>query len=565
MKIKIKDYIEHEGKDNSERLAKVLENLQEGDTLLLGGECIHFYQEGTTQKYYYISNNDCGEKRIVFPLLKKKNIIIDGEGAELIFHGKILPFVIDECQGITIRNLSIDYTEPMYIQAEIKNAGKEYFELQFDEKEFKYREHDGKIWIYHDEYGWETEFCHCLAIEMEREKKRPDAYKDCYITETEENVDHGFLNDFFKYIKCKNLGNGRLAISGKIDVVHNSGNYWVGTFHYNRDNPGIFINDSKDICLENIEIYHALSMGVIGQLSENIILNNVNTRLRDNTKRFLSVCADSVHFVNCRGKIKISNCVFSNMLDDALNIHGIYHIVQKIEGKSIIRSRIGHFQQAGIVSYKTGDKICIIDRKTGKRLGFYTVKEAGSVNSDEIWIETNETLELFENECVIENMSANPEIQICQCESGNNRPRGFLLASPKKITVENCTFYNMHEAISISAGIGGWYESGCVKDVVIRNNNFKGSAYAGGIALYIVPCFEEMEKQSHLYGNVLIEENTFTQAEKRILQINAVENLIFKNNRFICDMNMPSHEPLGEEGVQVVNCERVEYEPVIMS
>lgn len=562
MEFRLQDYVNPNERGLTGAVNRVLEELEDGDKLLLGGGTLHFYKDGTVEKYYCISNNDKGEKKIVFSLKEKKNITIDGEGAELIFHGEILPFVIDQCSGITLKNFSIDYAYPMYVQAKIVNSSKNYFEMQFDGEEFNYRVKDGKIWIYDKENEWEHEFLHCLTIEMDGEKKCPSAYKPEYITETDAEADHGFLNRLFRKFTYQDMGNGRLAVFGDPGFEYQVGNYWIGTFHYNRKNPGIFINDSTDTILENITLYHTLAMGVIAQISENITLKNVHAKPKEGSKRLLSVCADSTHFVNCRGKLGLYGCLFTNMLDDAVNIHGIYHRILQVKDQNKLLCGVGHFQQVGILSYKPGDTISIVNGKTGENRAVYTVKQAEMLNEDEILVEVNEDINIFKDGDVVENLSANPEIEISHCECGNNRPRGFLLSSPKKTLVEQCIFYNMYQGIHIGGGIGGWYESGAVKDVIIRNNQFRNSAFAGGVAINIEPEFENVENMRHFSRGIVVEDNVFVQSEKRLMKAHASDHLIFKNNRFICDESLPFYEKEGKEGVTFTNCEDVKYEPV---
>ncbi|MFQ9147564.1 MAG: hypothetical protein ACLR5G_04585 [Eubacteriales bacterium] len=49
---------------------------------------------------------------------------------------------------------------------------------------------------------------------------------------------------------------------------------------------------------------------------------------------------------------------------------------------------------------------------------------------------------------VVENRSTAPDVHITGCESGFNRPRGFLLSSAGHIEVENSVFYNMNQESS---------------------------------------------------------------------------------------------------------------------
>ena len=79
-----------------------------GSTLKLGGGEYHFYNKFAFEKDYYISNNTYGTKKIIFPLIDMKDITIDGEGADLMFHGDVIPFVIDNSENVILKNFKID-------------------------------------------------------------------------------------------------------------------------------------------------------------------------------------------------------------------------------------------------------------------------------------------------------------------------------------------------------------------------------------------------------------------------------------------------------------------------
>ena len=65
----------------------------------------HFYPTFAPDKYCAITNNDNGLKRTAFPLIGFDDFEIEGNGAEFIFHGKMVPFIIEESSDISIKNL----------------------------------------------------------------------------------------------------------------------------------------------------------------------------------------------------------------------------------------------------------------------------------------------------------------------------------------------------------------------------------------------------------------------------------------------------------------------------
>ena len=52
--------------------------------------------------------NPTGERFTAIYLKEKKNITIDGNGATLLVHGKMTPLLLDRCENITVKNLTVD-------------------------------------------------------------------------------------------------------------------------------------------------------------------------------------------------------------------------------------------------------------------------------------------------------------------------------------------------------------------------------------------------------------------------------------------------------------------------
>ena len=49
--------------------------------------------------------NRNGQRNVAVYLNNKKNIVIDGNGATIMIHGKMTPFLFDSCENITVKNL----------------------------------------------------------------------------------------------------------------------------------------------------------------------------------------------------------------------------------------------------------------------------------------------------------------------------------------------------------------------------------------------------------------------------------------------------------------------------
>ena len=558
MQLHIGDFLTDE-KNATPAFVAAVTAMGEGDTLLLDGGVYHLYPEGAYEKEYYISNNDCGLKPIALPLVGKKNVTVDGGGAELIFHGKMSPIVIDGSENVTVRNISVDYNTPFYAQAEIMAAGDEGILLKFDGKDFNCRVRNGNFCFYSPTDGWEWEVESALSLEFD-EKGHPSAYSPPYFPYTGKPKDHGFLGGMFQDMRLEERDENLIMMYGHTGEHHTVGNHFIMTFS-GREYPGIFVNEAKDIFLCDIRLYHTAAMGVIAQMTENIYLEGVVAEPREGSGRLLSVNADATHFVNCRGVISQKGCKYVQMMDDAANIHGIYHLYEGKNADGSLSLGFGHFQQKGIQTYRVGDTVEVIDADDLSVKARGRVLEAALVSPDEVRLLLDCPVPEAGEHYVVENISTAPDVYFGDCESGYNRPRGFLISTGGRALVEGCRFYNMNQGIQLGGEMKDWYESGHAEDVTLRDCDFSGSAYAGGVAIYCRPPLRCNDKVFN--GRVVIENNRFTQSSKRICAVDRCREVVFKGNSFQLDETLPPKHPHGETGCSFDMDESLAYEELI--
>jgi len=94
------------GKDCTGELINALNKCKEyknAELVFPKGE-YHFYPDFGVDKYCFISNNDEGMKRIIFPLIGFENFTIDGRGSLFIFHGFVNPFIVENSSNITFKD-----------------------------------------------------------------------------------------------------------------------------------------------------------------------------------------------------------------------------------------------------------------------------------------------------------------------------------------------------------------------------------------------------------------------------------------------------------------------------
>ncbi len=549
MIIELKDYLYlSEGKDTTLAVQEALHILKAnpGSTLKLGGGEYHFYKKYAFEKEYYISNNTYSKKSIIFPLMDMEDVTIDGEGADLLFHGEVLPFVLDNSKNVTLKNFSIDYPNPYFFQGEITAAEEDFIEVTFDTSQFNARVDEKFITFFNTEDGWEIKKDRALTTEFDRRTSAPSSHITPYFLYLPNESDGSFLDGMYRYVTGTQLADNKIRFDGHFGHTHNVGNMLICTCAPGRNCPGILINKTRDVVINTVTLHSTIAMGIIGQLSENITLDTVKTVPREGSGRYLSVNADSTHFVNCSGFIRYENCVFTNMLDDAGNVHGNYLKIEKIIDEHSLLLTFGHPEQEGVNIFDAGDVVRLVDNKKMTELACVTVKNATLISSKYVRLETVEKLPELQIGNTVENFTKMPELYINNCITGYNRPRGFLPSTWKKTVITNNTFFNMSCGLHFTGDSNDWFESGHVEDVLIMNNKFKNSAYAGGSAICINP--HVLEGTTPYHRNIIIEDNDFEMHEERFLIASFIKNLVFRNNRFIKNEDLPSHAKVGEKG-----------------
>ena len=260
--------------------------------------------------------------------------------------------------------------------------------------------------------------------------------------------------------------------------------------------------------------------------------------------------ADATHFSACKGLIRSENGVYEGMADDAINVHGTYLKVIAREDNHTIKAQYMHPQSWGFLWGNVGDKVQFIASKTMDVIGDKTyriqtikaVDKPTEVGAKIFKITFNEILPAEVNPdtpCGVENLTWTPEVIFKNNIVRNNRARGALFSTPKKVVCANNTFDHTHgTAILLCGDCNGWYETGACHNVIIKNNHFINALTANyqftNAIISIYPEIPNLEaQQKYFHSNITIENNVFETFDEPILYAKSVENLIYRNNKII--------------------------------
>ena len=86
--------------------------------LVLGKGNYDFHPENAAKREYYISNHDQDNpKSVAIALEDMDNFTLDGQGANIYTHGRMIPLSMVGCENSRVMNLSIDSRKPQISQA----------------------------------------------------------------------------------------------------------------------------------------------------------------------------------------------------------------------------------------------------------------------------------------------------------------------------------------------------------------------------------------------------------------------------------------------------------------
>ena len=474
----------------------------------------HFYPEMASECALCVSNNDIyGFRRIAFLLSDMESFTVDGGGSTFIFHGKIMPFYINASKNVTVRGVTLDYENNRSLLLRVTSASDGFFECDAVNST-GYTVSNGALNICTG-YG-ESDILNSLMI-------RTVGDSDDY----EKGTDEEFLC-MNPSLYVEDMGAGRLCIRGStLDVK--TGMHLIATGN-NRPVCNIAINKSSDVTLDGITMYSSYSMGVLAQVSENITIDKMTVKAHDG--ELYSLSTDATHFVNCRGLVKVTNSSFSNQLDDALNIHGIFTKITHAEDDYIIVKYM-HNSAKGIDIYSVDDEISVLNPRSLVGGSRYTVKNIEVINLNYTRLYLDRPADTVTVGDVVENITKNCDLLFEGNRVMKNRARGLLVGTQGRVEIKNNYFHTSGTSVLFESDGEYWFESGGTTDVRICGNTFEscciGPVHWGSGVIETVSR-KEYADGLYYHKSISITDNSFVGNDAPALIADNIENLVFKSN-----------------------------------
>lgn len=493
-----------------------------GSVLLFEKGRYDIWPEGAVRKEIYISNTssetECPskEKTIGLHLYGLNDVKVEGTGATLMMHGKITPIAIDNSCGVTLSNLTVDFERPGTSELTYTEVapGKVMMKAHRDTR---YDIVDGRINLIGE--GWRSNRIHCISFSP--------------------STDHAtYSGDWSKLEKCpvRELVPGVLEFSVPKDFKPEVG-ATLTLRDIIRDQVGMLILESRDVRLTDVNMRYMHGLGIVSQYTRGVTMERVNCRPSEESGRILASSADFMHFSGCSGAVSVTDCHFSGSHDDAINVHGTNLRAETLIAPDALRLRFMHHQSYGFDAYHPGDTVMFVDPSTMLRSDMAVVKSVVRENPRNLIVtfDRNVPKNIRLGATCVENMTCTPTVYIGGCTFTRHNTRGILVTTPRKVVIENNTFTRLGmAAILIEGDAEGWFESGPVTDVTIRNNTFIDCGYNGatsGATIALNPSNTVVSPKAPVHENVSITGNRFViGGDRPVVYAKSTGNLRFTGN-----------------------------------
>lgn len=500
MIIKAKEFGVVPGQDAAQPLVKLAEYLQTVDqpcTVTFDPGEYPIYAKNLPLRKMYVTNtigdNEWKpgevphENRAGFLLENVSDATLEGNGAVFILHGQATNMALIDCQNVTVKNLCLTAERPDMHELTVTEKGPFWVDFRLDAESQYIRRSRAFDFVGED---------YCTPFLAERAAGwigHMDA------------ADPGILkrtgHPFFSAWRIAERGDHLLRA-----YMPNALRFHIGEryelFDVRRKYNGIFIDRCQNITLEGIEQNFNYGLALVAQDSDTLTCSGLRFAPRLGGPRLMASVADFMQICMCRGQVIVRDSFFEGAGDDCLNAHGIHFKIVRTDGDAIT-VRFMHPQSHGFNPLRSGDRITFVNPHTLLCRGEAVIR--GSELLDEYTIRLTLDGELVGAAGdVIEDIDASPSLTFERNTIDRIITRGLLLTVRGKVRIrENVFKHTTMNNILISDDAKSWYESGCVRDVVIEGNTFQ---YCPEHTVCIKP-----ENRSHagpVHSGILIRNNT---------------------------------------------------------
>ena len=497
------------------QLSTLFTHIADGETLVLERDKVYHVrpENSYTLTGYYCTNtatipqNPNGLRHTAMYLKEKKHITIDGNGATVMVHGKMTPFLFDACEHITVKNLTVDYAAPTMTEFTVLSVEGKVCDIRF---------HPGSLFRVE---GSNLYFCSDDGPDGKPYWEEPSNGGSRFTLwyDPVAEVTSWCGNGQFTFDAIEILDDRTLRLTFKDSDHGLIPGRVIQSRNIVRDQTGALFQRCKNLTFENLRVKFMHGLGMVSQFCENVTFKNCD--FTPGEGRTITSTADFFQFSGCRGKIVVDGCRASGAQDDFINVHGTHlRVVETDPAARTMTVRFMHHETWGIQAFEVGDELEFIRWDTLRPYAETTVTAWERVSDTDIRLTLDRDLPegIVLDKDVVENATWTPDLYVRNCDAFMIACRGILCTTRGEVIIENNRFYHLRgPALVVEDDCNFWFESGYTRHVIFRNNQVigcnYGNNYSGGPLLCYSPKVMDANSEAFVHGKLTVEGNEFRQ------------------------------------------------------
>lgn len=517
-------------------LSSIFIDIHDGETVVLENRTYHVRQDDSfLKKGYFCTNtaklheNPDGTRYSAVFLKDRKNITIDGNGAEILIHGKMTPLLFDRCKNITVKNLTIDYACPTMTEFTVLSNDNGNVVIRINDECLFRKNGNDLVWM--GETGADGK------PYWENYHTAQGRYVKVYNPDTE--MCHDFNRNDLAFENLTQLDKQTLSGTLKNRDAKLPAGSIVQTRSIVRDQVGSLFNRCKNLEFLNLRVKFMHGLGMVSQFCENVKITGCD--FTPGEGRTIASTADFFQFSGCKGKLIIDKCKARGAQDDYVNVHGTHlRIVDKNEEEKSIIVRFMHPETWGFQAFEKGDRLEFIKWDTLIPYAETVVTDYEKLNDTDIrlWLD-RELPEIEIDKDVVENTTWTPSLHVTGCDFGPTSGRGILCTTRKDVIIENNRFRKLWgPALLIEDDCNFWFESGYTEDIIFRNNIVDSCSYASmyeaAPVIRVTPKVMNEASREFVHRKLTIGNNTFLNpvTGRHTIRLEYIEEVNIIDNTF---------------------------------
>jgi hypothetical protein len=293
------------------------------------------------------------EKAIGILLEGFDDIEIDGGGALFEYHGRQTTIAVIDCGRAELHDFAVDMVQPTVVEVTVREAGVAEgrpYRLVSVPPETDVRPHGrtvtwlGEIDPDSGDPAWSGE----------------GALDYCQVLDPRANRTWRTECPLFGDVERITATSDGLRIDYRADSPAPGDQGLVYQLrHTDRDHPGAFVLESGSARFHHVRFGYLHGFGLLAQSGGDLLVRDCTFAAREGTGRTTAGFADFVQASGLRGHVVVEDCRFDGAHDDAINVHGLYLRVDRVDGDEL-ELTYPHPETAGFPQFAVGERCEIV-------------------------------------------------------------------------------------------------------------------------------------------------------------------------------------------------------------